>query len=147
MQHSPRFALLDADFDNNAYMPIIPENTLPWDLQALPTLAISRFTKLTPASGYLKLYRDETQPEEASVGDLQTALFGSLADRIGTLQFSARYVTSSVNFERRQMLNVCCLQLSFGNLLRINPGASLDMLDQSVNQTWSSQADDVFIPA
>lgn len=90
MRDSPRFGFLDSAADNIAYLPTVPENQLPWDLRALPTLAISRYTSMSPASGLIKLYRASNQPEEATTQDLRSALFDSLDDVPGTLQFTAR---------------------------------------------------------
>lgn len=91
MRESPRFGFLDSEADNIAYLPTVPGNPLPWDLRALPTLAISRYTSMSPATGPIKLYRARAQPEEASVEDLKSALFGPLEDLPGTMQLTARY--------------------------------------------------------
>lgn len=89
MRKSPRFGLLDSESDDSAYLPVVPENPLPWDLRALPSLAISRYTGMNPGDAPLKWFAAGSTLKETSASALHSALFEPLEALPGTTKLSA----------------------------------------------------------
>ena len=89
ISESPRFGLLDPQADDNIFLPIVPQNSLPWNLSTLPALALTRYTSMSAVHGARPIFRAGSVPTETTFEEIQKTLLEPLEAASGTASFRA----------------------------------------------------------